>query len=56
MIMVIFGSKQPVAAWPSLAAPGISLCGKARGRKEGGRRRRNKKKEKPVFKCTLYEG
>ena len=28
--------QQPVAAWPSLAAPGVSLCGKARG-SEGGR-------------------
>ena len=41
---------RPTATWPSIAAPGVSLCGKARGSE--GRRR----KEKPVFKATLYEG
>ena len=33
---------------PSIAAPGIIMCGKARG-SEGGRRRREKKKEKHVL-------
>ena len=37
-----------------LAAPGVTLCGRARGSEESSRRRR--KKEKPVIKATLYEG
>ena len=37
-------NKRPAAAWPSIAAPGVSLCGKARSRrkmKEERRKRRN---------------
>ena len=35
----IFIKKRPAAAWPSLALPGVSLCGKA-SESEGGRRRK----------------
>ena len=49
MAIIFNNNKQPAAAWPSLAAPGVSLCGKARESEE-------EDKEKRVFKCTLYKG
>ena len=36
-------NKQPVAAWPNLVTPGISMCGKARGRKKEGRKKKEKR-------------
>ena len=44
-----------MAAWPSIAVLGVSLCGKARKSEEEEEEEGMKKKQKCVFKHALFE-
>ena len=50
-IFKLYLNKRQGSAWPSLAAPSVSMCGKARGSEEGRRWKEGRKKEKHVIKA-----